>query len=221
MAGYIFNLDSEDSLRSIIDTGVYSTKLNVPKNGIWNIPIEGTFADYLSMKNGDNVYFFLNRKVYGIGKLINIGIDCKYLNFPEADFPSGVDYKSIRKHLLLDNGVESVNNRFICTFEPSPYFFSTGIDMDDVLASNPKSFRMLRAFWKLSFLKVDDEENRALKDIILKRNEEYLVNKGGKYTSTVSLHSEISKKINRKYNITSSNILDISSKDTFIKMKWQ
>ncbi|SDO74663.1 hypothetical protein [Halobacillus aidingensis] len=140
MAGYIFNLDSEESLSDIIEKGVYSTKLNVPKNGIWNIPIEGTFADYLSMKKGDNVYFFLNRKVYGIGELINIGSDCKYLNFPEADFPSLVDYNSIRKELLLDNGVESLNNRFICTFKPSPDFFSNGIDMDDVLSSNQKVF---------------------------------------------------------------------------------
>ena len=36
--------------------------------------------------------------------------------------------------------------------------------MDDVLASNPSQFRMLRAFWKLSFIKIDDDENQALID---------------------------------------------------------
>ncbi|WP_400246667.1 hypothetical protein AB3U99_07445 [Niallia sp. JL1B1071] len=46
--------------------------------------------------------------------------------------------------------------------------------MDDVLASNPDKFRILRAFWKVSFIKIDDEENKALRDIILKRNEEHL-----------------------------------------------
>lgn len=57
----------------------------------------------------------------------------------------------------------------------------------------------MRAFWKLSFLKVDDEENRALKDIILKRNEEFLIGNGGKYTSMVSLHPQITKKLNEEY----------------------
>ena len=46
--------------------------------------------------------------------------------------------------------------------------------MDDVLSSNPDAFRMLRVFWKLSFIKFDDEENQAFRDIILKRNQELL-----------------------------------------------
>ena len=46
--------------------------------------------------------------------------------------------------------------------------------MDDVLSSRPNAFKMLRAFWKLSFIKFDDEENQAFKDIILKRNQDVL-----------------------------------------------
>ncbi|GMQ79339.1 MAG: hypothetical protein BMS9Abin02_1920 [Anaerolineae bacterium] len=48
--------------------------------------------------------------------------------------------------------------------------------MDDVLSSNPAAFKMLRAFWKLSFIKFDDEENQAFRDIILKRNQHALAN---------------------------------------------
>lgn len=61
--------------------------------------------------------------------------------------------------------------RWICLFEPSPYFFHNGVDMDDVLASNPSAFRTLRAFWKRSFIMVDENEDKALMDIVLKRNE--------------------------------------------------
>lgn len=41
--------------------------------------------------------------------------------------------------------------------------------MDDALNSNPSAFRMLRAMWKVSFIKIDDEENRALFDILYKK----------------------------------------------------
>jgi hypothetical protein len=47
--------------------------------------------------------------------------------------------------------------------------------MDDVLASRPQAFRMLRAFWKLSFLKFDDEEDQAFRDVLLKHNQDALL----------------------------------------------
>lgn len=59
--------------------------------------------------------------------------------------------------------------RFFCTFEPSPGFFRDGVDMDDLLESDPQSFRMLRVLWKRSFVKIDDQENQALKDVLLRR----------------------------------------------------
>ncbi len=83
-------------------------------------------------------------------------------------------YTVVKERLLWDEGDLSANQRCICVFEPDPYFFKLGIDMDDVLSSNPDSFRMLRVFWKLSFIKFDDEENQAFRDIILKRNQDAL-----------------------------------------------
>lgn len=173
MAGYIFSLDNLDSLHLYTRNGVYSTKMRPPL-GYWKVHHEGTFADYSSMKPGDNVYFFIERKIYGIGKLLDIQGDCKYLNYPGAGVPREPDYREIRNQLLWDEGENSVDQRCVCFFEPDPYFFVSGIDMDDVLSSNPTAFKMLRAFWKLSFIKFDDDENQAFRDIVLKRNHSFI-----------------------------------------------
>jgi hypothetical protein len=173
MAGYIFGLDNLHSLHQYTQHGVYATKLS-PPSGSWRAPHEGTFADYSTMRAGDNIYFFIKRKIYGIGKLVDVTGDCKFFNFPHASTPKSFNYQSIRQDLLWDEGEISANQRCICVFEPDPYFFTLGIDMDDVLSSNPPAFKMLRAFWKLSFIKFDDEENQAFRDVVLKRNQQVL-----------------------------------------------
>ncbi|MED5100591.1 hypothetical protein SFC57_06895 [Niallia circulans] len=89
--------------------------------------------------------------------------------------------------------------------------------MDDVLASNPDKFRILRSFWKLSFIKIADEENKALRDIILKRNEEFLNIKKGRFLFSESLQNSIKHKLTEKYYLTSENILKYSSREDYIK----
>ena len=86
MAGYIFNLDSIDSMKRYIKNGVYATKISNPKTH-WKTHHEATLADYITMNEGDNIYFFINRRVYGIGELTNIDNDCKFSNFPKASIP--------------------------------------------------------------------------------------------------------------------------------------
>ena len=110
MAGYLFSLNSIQSLIESINLGVYSTLISSPNNNIWRIQHEGTFADYCSMKEGDNVYFFFERKIYGIGKLINLNGNCKFLNYPNANVPNNQNYNDIQNDLLYDNGENSVNN---------------------------------------------------------------------------------------------------------------
>ncbi|MFN2576744.1 MAG: hypothetical protein ABR607_03530 [Pyrinomonadaceae bacterium] len=177
MPGYIFGLNSLDSLLLYTRNGVYATRLSEP-NGSWRGHHEGTFADYATMKAGDNIYFFIQRKIYGLGKLINVGPDCKYFNFPGASLPHSFAYQSVRQNILWDEGAISVNQRCVCFFEPDPHFFASGVDMDDVLSSNPEAFKMLRVFWKLSFIKFDDHENQAFRDVLLKRNQRVLVSVG-------------------------------------------
>ncbi|WP_115606272.1 hypothetical protein [Clostridium tetani] len=89
--------------------------------------------------------------------------------------------------------------------------------MDDVLSSNPSKFRMLRAFWKLSFIKIDNEENKALKDIILKRNEEFINTNEGVYNFNNYEHDRIQRIVNHKYSISSKEILKWASKCDYIR----
>lgn len=216
MAGYIMNLDSLESLIKCIKTGTYSTNMSNPKNNTWNKQQEGTFADFLSMKENDNIYFFIKRKIYGIGKIVLVDFDCKYLNYIEADIPKVPTKKKYKEsEPLLSFG--SRNNRCFCTFEPSPYFFMNGIDMDDALNSNPSKFRMLRAMWKLSFVKIDDEENQALHDIILKRNEEEIFVGNNIFKYNIKVHQNINNKVTLKHRLTAYNLLNASSNNKLIK----
>lgn len=210
MAGYIMTLDSLESLKECVETGTYSTNLSEPKNGYWNKQQEGTFADYLSMKENDNIYFFIKRKIYGIGRLVKIDLDCKFLNYIGADNPVVPSAKSYNENLpLLHNGNKS--NRCLCTFVPYPYFFIDGVDMDEALSSNPSKFRMLRALWKLSFIKIDDEENQALIDIIMKRNEDELFKQERIFSFSRKAHNKIGNIVSPHHRLTSRAILTSSS----------
>ncbi|MFJ5717517.1 hypothetical protein [Neobacillus sp. NPDC093127] len=115
MAGYIFTLDNINSLNEIILNQVYSTNLNIPQSNRWLTHHEGTFTDYLSMTEGDNVYFFIKRKIYGVGKLININGECKHLNFPGADIPITEDFLDLKDKMILNKSTFYLGNRFICT----------------------------------------------------------------------------------------------------------
>ena len=204
MAGYIMTLDSEESLNQCILTGTYSTKMSQP-NGKWRTHHEGTFADYLSMKEGDYIFFFIKRKIYGIGTLIAIKDECKYLNYINANLPEEIDTTEYRNRKpLLPYG--SKENRCFCIFKPNPYFFKKGVDMDDALSSNPDKFKMLRALWKLSFIKIDDEESQALVDIILKRNEENIFNGNNTFEYNNSLLRIVSDKVSEDYKLKSDNV---------------
>lgn len=169
MAGYIFSMNDIQAMEYSIKEGIYSTNLNLPKNQIWGVHHEGTFADYITMKKGDNIFFFHDRKIYGIGELINIKGDCKFLNFPDADLPNNFTFKEIRHKMILDFHPKVSKTGCCVHLKAHHIFFKNGIDMDEVLSSNPGKFRMLRSFWKLSFIKIDDSENKALIDIILKK----------------------------------------------------
>lgn len=212
MAGYIFGLDSPSSLSLYTLNGVYATKLAAPSSS-WMTHHEGTFADYAAMKAGDSVYFFIQRKIYGIGKLVTVGPDCKFFNFPGAGVPRSASYEQIRSKLLWDEDQDSVRQRCICVFEPAPFFFESGIDMDDVLSSNPSAFKMLRAFWKLSFIKFDDEENQAFRDVILKRNQHLLSNPvvGSGIFDFRPVHDRIAQKLSSEYLIDAGMASILSS----------
>ncbi len=174
MAGYLFLVNSEDAMRECMETGTYSTLVGEPRNGIWSGPAEGTFADYATMRPGDNVYFFIHRRIYGVGEMISIGGSSSFENFPGASRPDveAAGEAHAAEWLVGDKAIEDgKSQRWVCVFRGAPDFFTAGVDMDDVLASEPSAFRILRAMWKLSFIKFDDEENQAFKNAIYKANQ--------------------------------------------------
>jgi len=87
MAGYLFLLSEHSIIADLVKDGAYSTNMTNPTNGIWSAAMEGTIADYATMKEGDNVYFFSKRKIYGIGEIVKINNAGFLQNFPEAILP--------------------------------------------------------------------------------------------------------------------------------------
>ena len=204
MAGYIMTISNYESLKKCIETGIYSTNMSSPQNGKWRTAQEGTFADYFSMQKGDSIYFFYKRKIYGRGELVNLKGDCKFLNFKGADDARTYLNEDNREYVVEDSTIE---NKCFCTFVPSPFFFENSVDMDDALSSNPQSFKMLRTMWKVSFIKIDDEEDKALQSIILKRNEENLIAVKNTFRYVSTYHEKIKDKIDEWYRLNSFQLL--------------
>lgn len=180
MAGYIFSvsLDGWNSFCTENLTKGYFTPLTLQvnikdstprKRKIGNKVLAATFGDLISMHPGDNVYFLSNRKIYGIGLTVQVGSDCKYDNYLNASALLPND--SVKPDTYLTTS--STQARWVILFEPCPYFFKKGVDMDDVLRYKPQAFKVLRAFEGLSFIKIENEENQALREYISLVNEPF------------------------------------------------
>lgn len=168
-----------------------------------------TFADFITMKEGDNIYFLSDRKIYGVGKLVNIGDDCKYDNYIDASKLLPNCRQEVEEYLTTENN----RGRWVCFFVPGDHFWSKGVDMDDVLKYKPSAFKMLRAFEELSFIKIDDEENRALKEYL------YIVNESScsnleEFDS--SLHKKIAGKNLDEYKLNINKVLLDEDNSTFV-----
>ena len=207
MAGYVFAIGGDEDPVSIVrgyaEKGIYSTYLN----GLSPLPFEGTLADYISMEPGDNIYFFCKRRYYGVGELIAVGPDCKYCNYPRSSARVDAQYEDIADDLLVDFGRSSPHYRWLCTFRGSPYFFEEGIDTDEILTYKPSTFKMMRAFWKVSFIKLSDEENASLKEIFLLRRQHETETKTGIFPERDDIHTALLAKELEKYRITPTDML--------------
>ena len=207
MAGYVFaigDVDPVEVIKKCVETGVYSTNINTLSSN----PFEGTLTDYISMRPGDNIYFFCRRKYYGVGELVSVGDDCKYCNYPDSTLRQNYKYEDIADSLLVDYGKDSEKNRWICTFKGAPYMFEEGIDTDEILQYKPSTFKILRAFWKVSFIKLGDEENESLKEIFLLRHQNEIENKSKIFSVSDSVHDSIRKRNLSAYTITPWKLLE-------------
>ena len=171
-AGYVFAV-SKDGWNSFVENNLQkgffvprnikiSDEMTSRKMSVSYKILSSVFGDLITMKAGDNVYFLSDRKIYGVGELVNIKNDCKYEMISNSSGLEFDDWYNKKMLLIESDEVE----RWGVFFEPSPYFFVKGADMDDVLSYRPYAFRTLRAFEGLSFIKIDEEENRALKEYI-------------------------------------------------------
>lgn len=217
MAGYVFAIggdaDPVAAIRECAEKGVFSTYLN----SLSPLPFEGTLADYMSMKPGDNIYFFCKRKYYGVGELIDVGPDCKYCNFPDSERLSRVAYQDIQNSLLVDYGEQSPHFRWLCTFKGSPYLFMEGIDTDEILTYKPDTFKMLRAFWKVSFIKLGDEENNSLKEIFLLRRQQEALTHQGVFQTADETHARMLSKPLEEYVIKPTALLQSCNTGTRLR----
>lgn len=157
---------AKEILIDLCKNGYYSTILptnvNVKK---WSKPKTATFADYYSMREGDYIFFFFNRKIYGVGKLINLDSlhDCKFWAYKDANKPTTSTVSS-----ALFEGIK-LENRCLCFFEPVNYF-PHAIDMDEALTTYPNAFKSIRVIQGRSFIKMDEEESQALYAVLEKAN---------------------------------------------------
>lgn len=212
--GYVFNLDSAEARLACTRDGVYGTVLPKQPGSFWSIPSESTLADFATMKPGDNVYFFHDRYLFGVGALTPVDGAVVHLNFPHAGEPKSFEYESIRSSLLYDQGPQAVRQRWICTFRPDPAFFTQGVDMDDVLSSVPEAFKMLRVFWSRSFIKLGIEENAALKDVLLRANRAVLTTPTADPESVSKSHAAIETRRTNDHEFTVAPVLAAAADGT-------
>ena len=167
MAGYLFTFSDEGSMFETMRRGSYTTLMNIR----WSPASLSTLGDYVTMRPGDSVYFFSSRMVYGIGRIVQAVPECTVLeNFEKSTGANLASENSLPPDALINATTEERVGRWVIAFEPDPCLFDTGIDMDDLLVSEPKAFRSLRVFWKRTFIKLDDEEDMAFRAAILRRN---------------------------------------------------
>jgi hypothetical protein len=187
MSGYIMNLggegkhDGRKKLELYTKYGAYGTIIKPPQKKkeeyFWGPDAEMTLADYLAIRPGALVFFFLRRKIYGVGRVVSFKVGAQELvalaNYPGASCPNASPPQNTEDYLWRENGEESL--RWVIFFEPYPYFFRTGLDMDEVLASDVKGVaRSLRVFERASFIQMENEETQLILDLLLRRNEKVI-----------------------------------------------
>lgn len=218
MAGYLIFLgdirddkghlirSAKDTHRDLCRDGIYSTRLALgqsTKDGMWAITKEKTFTDYFGMKTGDLVFFFYDRMIYGVSRLVDIGGDCKSWCYQDAWKPTFRDQASIDPTKIYPACVPE--DRCVCFFEPYPEYYKLGIDMDEALCAYPSAFKALRVIEGISFIRMDDEEASALVALLTKKN----IGVAPDRLFDPSVHTTIAGKItfDPSYRMTSSSVL--------------
>lgn len=193
MKGVLFPLGEDhkqDEAHRILRNGLYGVWQKEPgevdnwsenTKGKTNATQAGTFADFATLNEGDRVFIFTDRKIYGIGKLVTPsdattpGIE----NYPGALEPSPNPDQIDADNAVYD-GEDLERVRVVFPFQPGPALFATGVDMDTVLSSAYADFfPYLRFFEGRNLTLLTEEETDALTRILVR-----LGSRGGQLTPT-------------------------------------
>lgn len=82
-----------------------------------------------------------------------------------------------------------------------------GIATDEILTYKANTLKTLRAFWKVSFIKLSDEENASLKEIFLLRRQRETVAQTGIFSVRNDVHNAIAEKVLDRYLIKPADML--------------
>lgn len=172
LAGVIINLSGPEPRERYCTSGAYSYKQRRPAAGRrgWG-QYEKALADYLALGDGDLVFFFENRRIYGTGRIVRLpGTERATL----CNYPRSWDlWKDPEPMFLWDNEPEDdlVDHPFVVFFTPDPAWYTQGIDMDEALESDAHGYvRSLPFFSGVSFARIDAFEAAHLASLIRKAN---------------------------------------------------
>lgn len=199
--------EKEDSdLANSINQGNYGVWQKEPKsdynswvksNGSTVTQQSAILADLAAVEEGDQVFFFKDRKIYGVGEVVAPDDDNDILlNYPESDKIHPPKPEREEAFYQQDRWKRV---RFPIAFKKAPDFFSKGIDMDIALNSKySEYFTYLRFFQTQNFCILSEEEARGLKQLILQNNghNETFVAKDEKELNETISHNHGSYSIN-------------------------
>jgi hypothetical protein len=225
MGGYLISLDSLDTLELYIKNGFYGTKIKYPKNGQWSPAHEYTLADYCSMKEGEFIFFFIKRIIYGVGKIVSLNKELTtkpvaLCNYPKSYFAGE---RGKNKALLWNENVPAdYDIRWVVFYKPAPHFFKKGLDMDEVLMSDRSNMvRSLRTFQGLSFIKMDTIECNFILQLLIRKNLDCWDNPDENdifYSAPENYHQYINKSYNlAEYQIDVDELISKFIQDDKIK----
>ena len=90
--------------------------------------------------------------------------------------------------------------------------------MDEILKYKPNTFKMLRAFWKLSFIKIGEEENESLKELFLLRHQEQQANPSEIFPESRDTHNAIIEHTNlHSYLINPYELIELQNTNGIIR----
>jgi hypothetical protein len=209
MKGFLFNVGKDGNISKIFDRGIFGVRL-----GALGPALYSTLADYSTVKPGDKVFFFQKRLVYGVGEVVDPNQTRRgaFLNYPNSVFHRlyGEEPHLVTSEGLSPNGKnaaigpnddpEWARVSVVVPFGPSPYFFESGIDVDEILSTQGFDYAWgLKFNWQRSFVQLGWRETQTLLEIFLRRFKASFGKHGHTGSSKRSLASD-SSRIHKEHN---------------------